>query len=252
VQPTGTSSRDAGATGKAVPGTDAERRARARRLHDEAKDRYGEGRYREALDRLVLAVDSDSQDKDLHYVLAFVAEKLLELDLALQHYRSSAELEPDLAERQRLANVIGRVEAANQHLRLHPHDARLPERLPPSLPPAPPGPSSLRLGAYVTGGIGGTALLVATVAGAYALYVQPDADAWTGAEPQIGRLNADAHSSYAAGMVAEVSGAVGAVSMVVALVLALIEEGPATAPEPSARNAHWRLGPAGGPAVLRF
>jgi hypothetical protein len=235
-----------------APATEAERRARARELHDQAKELYVEGRYREALDKLVVAAELDPQDKDLHYVLAFVAEKLLELDLALEHYRASAELEQSPFERERLANVVRRVERARDHLKAHPRDARQPGLAP--VAPAPPpssDPTSLRLGAYVTAGVGGTALAVAAVAGAYALYLQPEAHEWSGSDAQIGRLNADADKAYAAGLVAEVAGVLAGLSLATAVLLALLDADAAPAASTATLGRPWRDGVAG-PPVLRF
>ena len=243
---------DGGPDGGLMPQNEVERRVLARKLHDRAKDRYVEGRYREALDKLTTAVQLDSQDKDLHYVLAFVAEKLLELDLALEHYHASADLEPNPVEKQRLSNVIRRVERARDHLKQHPNDARLPRQGAAAGPASAPGPSPLRVGAYVTAGIGGTAALVAAIAGAYSLYMQPDADGWTGTSAQIDRLNSDAHRAYASGMVAEIAGALGAVSLATALVLAIADPSTAAPAASSPTSARWRAVSPGGPAIFRF
>ena len=216
---------DGGPDGGLMPQNEVERRVLARKLHDRAKDLYVEGRYR---------------------------EKLLELDLALEHYHASADLEPNPVEKQRLSNVIRRVERARDHLKQHPNDARLPRQGAAAGPASAPGPSPLRVGAYVTAGIGGTAALVAAIAGAYSLYMQPDADGWTGTSAQIDRLNSDAHRAYASGMVAEIAGALGAVSLATALVLAIADPSTAAPAASSPTSARWRAVSPGGPAIFRF
>jgi len=162
-----------GPSGTASALDPASRRARAKPLHDRAKTLYVEGRYREALDLLLTAVQIDPSDKDLHYILAFVAEKLLELDLALEHYRQSAQLEPNATEKARLEQVATRVENAQRHLAASPSSA--PSRS--SATPAPPSETpTVDHSGWVTGlaVAGGVSLLGGGIAGIYAVVKDPN------------------------------------------------------------------------------
>lgn len=238
------------ASGAAAEPDPASRRARAKPLHDRAKSLYVEGRYREALDLLRSAVQIDPSDKDLHYILAFVAEKLLELDLAVEHYRESARLEPAPVEKARLEQVATRVENARLHLAASPRAtalAPLDSKGPPAEPP------TADYSAWVTGlaVAGGISLLGGGVAGIYAVVKDPNPH-----ESQNKNVDRAHLAAAISGAALTLGGAAGVAAAILALVDAAAAEDPdATEADPATarrgrRPSQVELRPAG--LCIRF
>jgi len=223
---------------------------RAGKLHEEAKELYVEGRYREALDKLEVAVALDPKGKDLHYVLAFVAEKLLDLDLALQHYRIAAALETNGSERERLAKVVSRVEGAQRNWvagGARPKESATVSSSDAAVASAD-GPDALRISAYVAVSVSGASLLVGAIAGCYSLATDPGASAQAAGTD----LQTQADRAHTAAVVADVGFVVGGLSGLLAAILAVADgSAPAQATAPAPRPAERSPGSAG-PVWLRF
>lgn len=199
--------------------------ARALELHDEARGLYVRGHYREALDKLQKALKLEPDEKDLHYITAFVAEKLGELELALEHYRECARLEKDAEELERLRVIIRRVEGASEYAGF----AEVPA--PPSPPPAKasPAPSmepELDFGPwpYVAAAVAGSALLFGGIMAANAVAADPGSNVTTSPVVSIEDLQADARGAHTSAVVADVAFTIAGVSGAVALALVIIEQ----------------------------
>lgn len=211
----------------------------ARRLHDEAKELYLSGRYGEALRRLERALEFDPDGKDLHYNTAFVAEKLGRLEIAIEHYRICAKLEPRPWERRRLEAVVERVQGAKRRQAKARAAASRPR---PTVPSASPPREPVDFGSwpYIGTAVAGSALVFGTVLAVHAASVAPEKGTEaTSAGVPIDDTRDAADAANASAVAANVAFLTAAAAGVATVVLLLIERVDRSS---SAARTDWRDG----------
>lgn len=83
---------------------------------DAAKEHYANGRYREAIEQLEIALGIDPNGADLVYNLGVIHEKLQEVDEAILYYQRYVGMIDDAEERERVNKIIVRLENARDEL----------------------------------------------------------------------------------------------------------------------------------------
>ncbi|MBI4699762.1 MAG: tetratricopeptide repeat protein [Deltaproteobacteria bacterium] len=237
----------------ASPAAAADDREQALALHDEAKELYAAGRYREAAAKLEEALEHDPEATPLYYNLAVIHEKLGQLDRALDRYRKCLELERDPGERSKLERTIARIEGALRDRPTRPPPAKPSVAAEPEAePPAPGGLAGLSPWIYGAGASAGGALLLGTVAGICAVALHPGAGAATGPDVTVDDLRSDAAVAHGFAVVADVAVALGAAAGTATVVLYFTL--PRVKPRPADAEDALRveLGPGRGQATWRF
>jgi tetratricopeptide (TPR) repeat protein len=197
--------------------------ARALALHDEARQLYARGRYREAVAKLDEAVGIDPDAKVLYYNLGLIHERLGDLDRAVASYRKALELEQDEREKVNLARIIKRLEGAKAAGDLA---VPAPPPLPPVTPEPQPAPSSGGTSPWVWVGVGtsATAALIAVILASRAHATQPD-DPTTQPGVSVDDLEAAADDAHRLAVGADVALGIGVVAGVTTVVVALATSG---------------------------
>jgi len=95
-------------------GSSAEKQAKVH--FDAAREHYANGRYREAIEELELALTIDPNGADLVYNLGVINEKLQEVDAAILNYRRYIEMIDDAEEQERVTKIVLRLEKARDEL----------------------------------------------------------------------------------------------------------------------------------------
>jgi tetratricopeptide (TPR) repeat protein len=196
-------------------------------LHDEARQLYQRGKYREAIAKLNQAVDLDPEGKELYYNLGLIHEKIAEYGEALAHFERCRALEDNPDEQERLDGIIDRIRGAKKA-----QDEQRKNQPPPPPPPPPPESPGLSTWTYVAGGVAISSLVVGGVFGGIAAGMDPGADASTGDGVTVDDLSDDASTAHGLAVAADVFFILGGVAAGATLVLALTTEA-----EPDEREA---------------
>lgn len=227
--------------------TDAtkERVASAVALHDEARELYARGAYREAIEKLEAAVALDPDAAELVYNLGLLHEKLLEFDAAERYFARYIELEKDEKLRERAQTTLRRIQGAKKELAERPPPPPPPPPAPKPRPvakarraaPSPPVPSPAEPWIYATGGVAAASMLAGVAFGLGALAQDPGEGARTGAGVSVHDLQADARTAHQHAVVADVCFVVAAIAGGAALWLLLAPRVPRAAQPASPSRA---------------
>jgi tetratricopeptide (TPR) repeat protein len=200
---------------------------RALKLHDQARGLYTQGRYSDAVAKLLEAVRLDPKAIVLYYNLGLIEEKTGDLRAAQEHYEAALALETDERERDKLRRIIRRVEAAQSH-----GEGRAPTAAPstpaPSdsgddQPQAPEHGAGLAPFAWGAAGLAAAGLVVGVALALRADATDPGRDPTTSAEVSLAQLEADADKAHDLAVGADIAFAVASVATVAAIVLGVVE-----------------------------
>jgi len=184
----------------------------------------------------------DPKAKVLHYNLGLIYEKLGEVDLALQQYRTCFELETNERERLNLAKTIKRLEGARGAVK---RVTTPPAR--DSAAPARRGEASIHPAAYGLVGAGVAALGVGFGLAASAAAADPGKAPRTGDGVTLEQLEGDAEQAHAMAVGADVVFAVGSAATVAGAVVAVLSltGGEIEANEEDRGTGRLMVGPTG-------
>lgn len=190
------------------PGPEPSAEERAVDLHDQARERYERGQYREAAQLLEQALALDPEGVELLYNLGLIYERLGELEVAEDYYRRYVEREPNAARRARGEAILRRIRGAAES-----SAAPVPA---PATPEAPAPPSHVWL---IPGGIAVAAAVTGTVFGIGALARDPGETPRTAPGTGVDDLRADAETAHTFAWVADIAFLVSAVAAGATVVL---------------------------------
>jgi tetratricopeptide (TPR) repeat protein len=188
----------------------------AKKHFERARAAYGMGSYNTAIEELTQAIRYDPKGKDLVYNLALVHEKLGNIELAIENFKRVVAMESDPQERERIEQIVQRLEGARDEVAKEAPVVVLSEDEPVASeqPAERDQPRRGRFDGWViaTGGVAITAAVVGTVFGLRALGTRPSDSEATGpgTTPQDLRDRADEAHSYA--VVADVAFVISLVS----------------------------------------
>ncbi len=230
-----------------------EARQQALALHDEAKELYLAGRYREAQDKLRAAVALDPRGKLLYYNLGLVAEKIGDLDEAIRHYEQLLRLEKDPREKKRVERDLARVRGALQHESWSPRGPTTHpgQRHAPTGPGTSPSDSATLPWAYAAAATAGACLAAGGILAVRAASLAPGPESATGPEVSVDDLREDAEQAHSTAVAADVLLAVGALAGIGAVTLALSSASDGVAAEQTSK-ADAAVGLELGPARWRI
>jgi len=224
-----------------------DRNKRAMALHDEARDLYAQGRYRDAVARLEAARALDPEGKELVYNLALIHERLGDVDAAALYYRRYLAMETVPKEREKIQSVLRRLEGARQDLGASPDTQGL-------APGASAAPARV-IGPWVvaTGIVGATGIFTGVILGISALARSPGADAMTGPSLTADQLIADTRAAHRQAVGADIALLVGLAATGAAVVLyATSRVAPKPPPKLPAPRVDLALGPFSGALRVSF
>lgn len=229
---------------------------RASQAFEAALKLYKSGQYRAAIDRLIEARKLDPNAKDLPYNLGLLHEKLGEIDDAIRNFQVYLALEPDEAERERVAATVRRLEGARAEMAkakpaIGPPASASAQPSAAPAPTAPPAPVSSadrspdgasseskpmrgRLDGWVfaTAGVALAGAAAGAYFGASALSQRP-VDATTGAGKSIEDLEASAARAHRSAVIADVGFGVAIAVGGASVLLYLLRDRPASKPAAS-------------------
>jgi len=219
---------------------------RALALHDEAKTLYGQGKYREAMDRLREALLLDPNAKVLHYNLGLIEEKRGNFEAALTGYRRCLDLETDARERRALLRIIERLEGAQQYAPFGVAAAPPPPAT--SAPAAPKlsGDGDASTWVWVSGGVAVASFGLAAILAASAADAHPGADAETSGDVTVQQLRDDAATAHQLAIGADMMLLLGTGAAAATAVLAFTlhdgdgDTGAAVQLQPAGARMTWR------------
>ena len=190
---------------------------RALRLHDEARQLYARGRYREAIAKLQEAVRADPSAKVLYYNLGLIHEKLTEFESALANYRQCLKLESDDRERLGLAKTIKRVEGANRYVTF---GDRAPRQLATRPRAEDIGQARVSPWTFAVGALALSGFALGGTMAARAASLDPGDVPQTGGDVTVSSLQDDADEAYSSAIVADISFTVGGAAALATVVVA--------------------------------
>lgn len=176
----------------------------AQKIFTEAKDLYKRGQYRAAIQKLEDARRLDPGAKELPYNLGTVHEKVGDLEKAIQYFELYLTLEKEESERDRVRQIIKRLEGAVADAKRNrpppaasssaPEKPKKRDDDPPPPTETTPGPRKLTKPVIALGAVSAATLLAGAYFGLKALGSQPK-DAKTGNGTSIRDLDDDADAT---------------------------------------------------------
>jgi len=212
--------------------------ASAEQHFGKAREYYANGRYREAIEQLEIALRIDPKGAELLYNLGVIHEKLQELDPAIDYYKRYVLMVGDPEEQQRVKTIIARLEKARDELGNDKEQPEFAEEKP--IPVKEPERTKGRFDGWVigTGILAAVGVAGGTYFGLEALKSRNEDPPTTGKGTSYADLEDNADRAKQMALFADIGFGVGVVAGTAAMLLYFMRDGE---PEQAAVGA-WEPG----------